>query len=118
LCISHQKAFSSLLRIRSDARLFAMSRCCAFEKILEWDKRFKRPNDKMSIDKTIPFPITVTFADGEQELFEDATDLEMNLEMFDSDRETECHVQDALGRTVRLTISENLDLEVLELVEK
>ena len=42
----------------------------------------------MSVDHTIPFPITVTFENGELESFEDIDDLEMNLEMFDSDVNT------------------------------
>jgi hypothetical protein len=79
---------------------------------------FPRQNDKVSVDNTIPFPITVRFENREHESFEDMDDLEMNLEVFDSDSETECIVHDALGRRVRLSIGENLNLEVLELVEK
>jgi hypothetical protein len=69
----------------------------------------------MSIDYDIPFPITVLCEGDEPESFDDIEDLELNLEMFDSDLSPECSVRDALGRRVRLKISERLILETLQL---
>lgn len=75
-----------------------------------------KSQDDMSIDPAIPFPISVD--DGEEtETYWDIQDLELNLEMFDSELYTECDVRDALGRRVRLRISDGLILEVLELIE-
>lgn len=70
----------------------------------------------MKIDNSIHHPITVTFENGEIEAFEDKEDLEMNLEVFDSDLEPDCAIHDAVGRRVRLKISDDLRLEILELL--
>ncbi len=58
------------------------------------------------------FPITVTFEDGEVELYESVEDLEQNLEDFDSDIDVGCLVTDNLGRPVHLKLKL---LEVSEL---
>ena len=49
------------------------------------------------------FPLKVRFQDGDEEPYDSAEDLEMNLEEFDSDDEG-CRVTDALGRPVRLKL--------------
>ena len=61
-------------------------------------------NRKPEIDEGIEFPLTVTFEDGSTEQYADQSDLEMNLEEFDSSTEPECRVVDANGHYVELTL--------------
>lgn len=58
------------------------------------------------------FPLTVHWASGESESFEDTADLECNLEFFDSESEPEIKVVDNQGRLVALKIEA---LEVIQL---
>jgi hypothetical protein len=50
------------------------------------------------------FPVTVTFENGETAQYSSVTDLECNLEHFDSTVETRCRVADARGRPVHLKV--------------
>ena len=59
----------------------------------------------------VKFPVYVTFGDGTTETFDDITDLECNLEHFDSQRSPECMVVDSQGQKLVLRI------ELLELKE-
>ena len=54
------------------------------------------------MDMNVVFPITVQFEDGEVEEYESPQDLVMNLEDFDSKKDSNCEVRDNLGRPVRL----------------
>jgi len=63
------------------------------------------------------YPLHVKFADGEEWIFSDAHEAEVNLEWFDSDQSDEqAHVFDAYSRPVRLKI-EALSLLVCELID-
>lgn len=55
--------------------------------------------------------MTVTFENGEIEVYKDQRDLQLNLEDFDSEVDTDCEVRDALGRPVFLR------LKLLDIVE-
>ena len=50
------------------------------------------------------YPLTVTFEDGEKESYEDQIDLECNLEFFDSNKDVDCSVKDALNKDVYLIL--------------
>lgn len=50
----------------------------------------------------VEFPLTVTFENGSKKEFEDESDLEMDLDDFDSSTATGCRVTDAQGREVHL----------------
>lgn len=63
------------------------------------------------------FPIKVTFDDGEIEFYNDVEDIELNLEDFDSEIDTDCSVEDRFGRTVSLRVK-LLNLERFELDRK
>jgi hypothetical protein len=55
----------------------------------------------------------VTFEDGRVATYEDETDIELNLEDFDSERDIGCYVCDARGQPLRLIVS-LLELKKLE----
>jgi hypothetical protein len=57
------------------------------------------------IDKSIRFPIKVTFENGEIEYYQDIEDVELNLEDFDSDLNPECVVEDSSGKKLDLDVS-------------
>lgn len=57
------------------------------------------------IDPEVAFPIRVLFANGEFSIFTSVSDLECNLEDFDSDREKECTAVDANNRLLRIKLS-------------
>jgi len=62
-------------------------------------------NDTHEESATEPkFPISVTFEDRSVERYESIHDLECNLEEFDSNKDTQCSVTDAEGRSVVLVI--------------
>lgn len=65
----------------------------------------------------VVFPIAVKFEDGTTELFDDVASLETDLEVFDSESSPDCEVTDALGRVVRLRVSERLELKDLSLID-
>ena len=69
------------------------------------------------MDREPVFPISVKFEDGEIEVYQSVAALETDLEVFDSELATDCEVKDALGRRVRLKISNRLELEELTLLE-
>ncbi len=56
------------------------------------------------MNSDVIFPLSVTFENGEVELYESVEDLELNLEDFDSDVDVECRIEDSLGRPVRLKL--------------
>jgi hypothetical protein len=63
------------------------------------------------------FPLTVTYADGEQATIDDIDDAECSLEWLDTDDSEEpVIVLDKLGRRVRLKV-EALEVKRLELME-
>ena len=62
------------------------------------------------------FPIRVLFEDGSIDTFDSVSDLETNLEVFNSDLSPNCAVTDALGRKVRLRIDNSLVLQELALL--
>ncbi len=68
----------------------------------------------MAIENKVYFPLTVRFEDGQSEIYENQEDLELNLEDFDSEKDIQCEVRDALGRKVHLKI-DLLSLTTLEL---
>jgi hypothetical protein len=58
------------------------------------------------------FPLTVQWSSSEAEVFQDANDIECNLEDFDSEnKRSSVSVKDSLGRPVRLKV------EALEVIE-
>jgi hypothetical protein len=58
----------------------------------------------MVMSNSVIFPIRVYFEDGEVQEYEDVSDLEMNLEDFDSDLDKDCKIVDKLGRPVKLKL--------------
>ena len=68
----------------------------------------------MKIDPSVKFPLIATFDDGSTEQYDDITNLELNLEFFDSDREDYIQIFDSLGRPVYL-ILDSLQVKVLKL---
>jgi len=52
----------------------------------------------------VVFPISIQFENGEIEEYKDVEDLELNLEDFDSDVDSDCQVRDAIGRPVYLKV--------------
>jgi len=62
------------------------------------------------------FPISVRFGDTAIGTFHNIEELEQELEVFDSDKETDYEVLDALGRVVRLRVNDHLVLEELSLL--
>ena len=63
----------------------------------------------------ISFPLTVVFEDGSSEQYENISDLELNLEFFDSGKDTECKIFDNFNRPVFLVL-ENLIVKKIHLV--
>ena len=63
------------------------------------------------MQQAIAFPVYVTFEDGTTEAFDDVSDLECNLEHFDSELSPTCSVFDANGQRLVLRI------DLLELKE-
>jgi hypothetical protein len=70
--------------------------------------------EKSETTERAEFPLTVAFEDGSTNKYEDESDLEMNLEDFDSATARDCRVTDAKGREVHLVLK-LLSLERLEL---
>ena len=68
----------------------------------------------MKIDKSVQFPLTAIFDDGSTEQYDDITNLEKNLEFFNSDREDYIQIIDKLGRPVYL-ILDFLQVKILKL---
>jgi hypothetical protein len=68
------------------------------------------------ISNSVVFPISVSFEDGTLEHYDDARDIELNLEHFDSESSPGCHVADHQGRKVVLRV-ELLELKELRLSE-
>ena len=68
----------------------------------------------MQIDQSVKFPLTAIFDDGSTEQYDDITNLEQNLEFFNSDREGDVQILDRLGRPVYL-ILDFLQVKVLKL---
>jgi len=62
------------------------------------------------------FPISVRFGDTPVGTYYSVEELEQELEVFDSDKETDYEVLDALGRSVRLRVNDHLVLEELSLL--
>ena len=67
------------------------------------------------MEENVVFPISIRFENGDVEPYESVEDLELNLEDFDSDKDTTCEVRDKLGRLVRLKIT-LLQLKELSLI--
>lgn len=52
----------------------------------------------------VTFPLRVYFENGEIQEYESISDLEMNLEDYDSDIDSDCRIVDKFGRSVRLKL--------------
>ena len=63
------------------------------------------------------FPISVKIEDGSIDTFDDVTELETGLEMYDSHLADGCEVRDALGRLVDLLIDNRLELKRFEIID-
>jgi len=66
-------------------------------------------------DKPV-FPISIRFGDIEVGTYHSVEELEQELEVFNSDKEPDYEVRDALGRSVQLRVNDHLVLEELSLV--
>lgn len=52
----------------------------------------------------VQYPVTITFKNGSTKEYEDESDLEFNLEDFDSTSSSDCLVTDAKGRELHLVV--------------
>jgi hypothetical protein len=59
---------------------------------------------RMIMNDEVIFPIRVYFENGETQEYESISDLEMNLEDYDSDIDVDCKVVDKLDRPIRLKL--------------